>query len=199
MTRAMWEQFTRTAGLRVGLITKSDLVVRDIDILQEVSRRHSVTVILTITTLDCHLARALEPLAPRPDLRIEAVRALARAGIRVSVNVSPVLPLINDSELSIGKVAKAAAEAGAVGLGANVVFLKDCAKSVFFPFLQERFPTLVRRYEERFRDGAFLGGAYPDVIRERVRRIRRQHGLDAAGSPAQPELWPRDPQLTLFS
>ena len=199
VTRAMWEQFARTAGFRIGLVTKSDLVTRDAGVIASASRRHAVTIVVTITTLARDLAGALEPLAPRPELRLRAIRTLARAGIRVSVNLAPVLPLINDSEASLDAVAKAAAEAGAVSLGANVVYLKDCAKSIFFPFLEAQFPALAGRYQERFRNNAFLRGTYPEMIRERVGRIRRKYGLDSSREAAEPESWPRDPQLTLFS
>src|SRR5690349_12322830 len=84
LTRTMWEQFASTAGFELRLITKSDLVTRDIDVLREVARRHRLTITLTITTLDRDLARLLEPLAPRPDLRVNAIRKLSEAGIRVT-------------------------------------------------------------------------------------------------------------------
>ena len=113
---------------------------------------------------------------------------------------SPVLPLINDGEASLDALAKAAAAAGAHAFGANVLFLKPCAKDVFFPFLEERFPALVRRYKERFDRQAYLTGDYPDKIRERVRGIRRRYGLeqDREGPQKEPELWPQNAQMTLF-
>jgi DNA repair photolyase len=109
------------------------------------------------------------------------------------------MPLINDSEPSIDAVAQAAARAGASAIGANVVYLKDSAKNVFLPFLREHFPQLRRRYEALFARDAYIRGDYPETIRERVRRIRRRYGLDRAELQHQPELWPQDPQLTLFS
>jgi DNA repair photolyase len=154
---------------------------------------------MTITTIDAELARLLEPLAPRPDLRLEAVRTLSNAGIRAIVSCSPVLPLINDAEASLDALAAAAAEAGARGFGGNVLFLKPCARQVFLPFLEEHFPTLVRKYRERFERAAYLRGAYPDMIRDRVREVRRRHGLDSRESPQpEPELWPHDAQMQLF-
>jgi DNA repair photolyase len=197
--RSIWEEFAKTSGFRIGLVTKSDLVTRDIDVLQEVARRHYVTIVVTITTLDRDLARLLEPLAPRPDLRLSAVRKLAAAGIRVAVNICPILPLITDSEPAIDAVAKASARAGATAIGAQVVYLKDCAKKVFFPFLETNLPHLVRRYRERFERDAYLRGAYPETIRERVGRIRQRYGLNSKEDRPEPELWPQDPQLTLFS
>jgi DNA repair photolyase len=197
LTRSMLEALTDTAGYRIGLVTKSDLVVRDIHLFQEIARRHYLTLVITITTLDRDLARLLEPLAPRPDLRLAAVRKLSAAGLRVSVNLAPILPLINDSDSSLDAVAKAAARAGAVKLGGNVVYLKPCAQNAFFPFLSEHFPSLLRRYRERFERSAFLRGSYPDTIRQRLDRIRLRYGLHTQDLEAEPELW--DPQLTLFS
>jgi DNA repair photolyase len=200
LTRSILEILAQNAGYRIGLITKSDLIARDIDIFQEIMRRNYLTLVLTITTLDRDLARLLEPLAPRPDLRVEAVRKLNAAGLRVSVNLAPILPLINDSEPSLDRVASAAARAGAVQLSGHVVFLKDCAQKAFFPFLQEHFPNYLRRYQERFEKKAYLTGAYPEMIQERIGRIRRRYGLGRREDPAaEPELWPQDPQLTLFS
>jgi hypothetical protein len=106
--------------------------------------------------------------------------------------------LLNDADPSIDAVAKASARAGAVGLNGNVVFLKDCAKSVFFPFLEAHYPQFVRRYRERFDRNAYLRGAYPDMIRERVHRVRKRYGLEGVEQP-QPELWPEARQLALFS
>ncbi|MBV8845879.1 MAG: radical SAM protein [Bryobacterales bacterium] len=199
ITRAMLEVFAQTAGLRLGITTKSDLVARDIDVFQEIARRHYLSISLTVTTMDRELARLIEPLAPRPDLRIAAVRKLRRAGIGARVFCAPVLPLINDADTSLDAIAQAAATAGAKGFGGNVLFLKPCAKQVFMPFLEERFPLLVRKYRERFERNAYIRGDYPGRIQERIARIRRRYGFDQMPKPQEPQLWPRDAQLTLFT
>jgi DNA repair photolyase len=197
LTRSLLEVFAQTNGYRIWLITKSDLITRDIGLFQEIARRHYLTLVITITTLDRELARQMEPLAPRPDLRLAAVRRLTAAGLRVSVNLAPILPLINDSDASLDAVAQASARAGAAKLGGNVVYLKLCAQAAFFPFLQEHYPALLSRYRERFERGAYLRGSYPDTIRERLDRIRRRYRLDNPEFAAEPELW--DPQMALFS
>jgi DNA repair photolyase len=203
VTRAILESFASTAGFRLGITTKSQLVARDIDVLQEMTRRHYLTVSMTVTTVDAELARALEPMAPRPDLRLAAVRKLTSHGIRATVFSAPVLPLLNDSDASLDAVAQAARRAGAQGFGGNVVFLKPCARQVFFPFLEEKFPALVRRYRERFEKSAYLRGDYPERIKERIVRIRRRYGFDEmarldSAQQHEPELWPKDSQLSLF-
>lgn len=198
VTRKMLEVFAAFAGLRLGITTKSDLIPRDLDLLKEIARRHYLTVSVTVTTVDRELARALEPTAPRPDLRLAAVRSLADAGLKVVVGCAPVMPLINDNESSLDALAREAAAAGAVSLWANILFLKPCAYQVFLPFLEERFPELVRKYRERYERTAYLRGAYPAMIQERVENIRKRYGLDRKSHRTEPELWPHDPQLALF-
>jgi len=198
VTRKMLEVFASIAGFHLGITTKSDLVARDVDVLKEISRRHRLGVSMTVTTVDAELARLLEPMAPRPDLRLAAVRVLANAGLRVVVGCAPVMPLINDSEESLDRLAHEAAAAGASELWANVLFLKPCAYQVLLPFLEERFPELVRKYRERYQRVAYLRGAYPEMIQERVEHIRKRHGLDRATEQREPELWPRNPQIGLF-
>jgi DNA repair photolyase len=198
VTRRMLEVLADTAGLHLGITTKSDLVARDVELLKELTRRHYLSIHFTITTVDRELSRMLEPFTPRPDLRLRTVQTLSRAGIQVMVFCSPVMPLINDTEASLDAIAQAAASAGAVTFGANVLFLKPCARQVFLPFLEARFPALVRRYKERYERSAYLRGAYPEMIHERVARIRRRYGLEGGEEQARPALWPREEQMELF-
>jgi len=198
VTRKMLEVFAATAGLHLGITTKSDLIIRDVELLKEVSRRHYLRVSMTVTTVDADLARLLEPMAPRPDLRLAAVRRLADAGLKVVVGCAPVMPLINDHESSLDALAREAAAAGASTIWANVLFLKPCAYQVFLPFLQERFPQLVRKYREQYDRAAYLRGAYPEMIQERVEAIRKRHGLDRKSGEHEPELWPQEAQIGLF-
>jgi DNA repair photolyase len=198
ITRSILEAFATVAGFRLGITTKSNLVTRDLDVLKEVARRHYLSISMTVTTIDAELARELEPMAPRPDLRLAAVRKLVSHGIRSSVFCAPVMPLINDTETSLDALARAARSAGAFGIGANVLFLKPCARQVFFPFLEERFPQLLRRYRGRFDHAAYLRGDYPEKIHERVRRIRRRYWPDPPSPLPEPELWPHDSQLSLW-
>ena len=196
VTRSILEVFAKTAGYRLGITTKSDLIRRDLDLLKEISRRHYLSVHITITTLDGDLARLVEPMAPRPDLRLKAVQKLASNGIRTSVFCAPVMPLINDSDPSLDAIAKSARSAGANNFGANVLFLKPCSYAVFLPFLEKNFPVLVRRYRERYEKSAYLRGEYPKIIQDRAAKISRRYF--APQQQSEPELWPKDPQLTLF-
>lgn len=197
VTRRMLDVLAKTSGLRLGITTKSDLIARDAALLEEVARRHFLRVAMTITALDKDLARLIEPLAPRPDLRLEAIRVLRSSGVRVIVLCAPVMPLINDSEKQLRALAEAAQAAGACGFGVNILFLKPCAREVFLPFLAERFPHLVRKYRERYDKAAYLRGAYPEGIHARVAAIHRDLWPDKE-EIGEPELWPQDMQLNLF-
>ena len=194
ITRAMLEVFSREQGFVFGVTTKSDLVARDAALLAEIGRKNTVGVHLTITTLDEALARLLEPRAPRPALRLAALKKLSDAGVRVSVLAHPVMPLINDSEKSLDEVCAAAAANGASTFSAGPLFLKPCAQQVFFPFLEQQFPHLLRRYRERFEKNPYLKGDYPQIIEERVRRIRARHQMKSWEAPE----WPANDQMELF-
>jgi len=199
VTRSILEALAECSGYDVHITTKSDLTVRDIDVFQEIARRHYFSVHTTVTTVDRELARLIEPMAPRPDLRINAVRKLAAAGLRASIFCSPVMPLINDQDPSLDAVARAAAKAGAYSWGGNVLFLKDCSRQVFLPFLERHFPLLVRRYKERYNERtAYLRGDYPARIHERIEAIRRRYGFEQREKPPEPELWPKQKQMSLF-
>src|SRR5579872_1217559 len=170
-TRSILEVFARERGRYLGITTKSDLVLRDLDLLREVARGNVVGVNLTITTLDEKLARLLEPRAPRPALRLETVRRLRAAGICVSVFPNPIMPGITDSERHLDRLARAARDAGALSFGGGPLFLMPTAQKVFLPFLEREFPQLVPRYRELFARGAYLGREYKEVLQQRVQRV----------------------------
>ena len=198
VTRQMLEAFADERGLDLGVTTKSDLVARDVALMARISRKNRIRVHLTITTLDERLARLLEPRAPRPELRLGAVRTLSQAGIAVSVLAHPVMPLINDSEASLDRVCEAAVRSGATSFSAAPLFLKPCAAKVFLPFLEQRFPHLVRRYRERFETSAYLKGHYPEMIAERVEKIRARYKITNRHAPEWPGEPIQDDQLNLF-
>lgn len=176
-TRSILEVFTKCSHLSIHVTTKSDLVVRDVSLFQEITRNNQFNVNITITTLDTSLARKLEPRAPRPDLRLKAVRTLADAGIRVGVFPNPIMPLITDQEQRLDRLARAARDHGASYFGGGVLFLQPCSRRVFLPFVEQNFPHLLRRYQERYEESAYLKGPYREMIRERIGTIRERYGL----------------------
>ncbi len=197
-TQLALEALTRIRGISIFITTKSDLVTRDIAVLKKLAERNQIGVTLTVTTMDARLARLIEPYAPRPDLRMQAVAKLAHAGVPVDVIANPVLPLLTDSEENLESVAKAAKAAGAGQFGANPLFLKPTAERVFFQFLSERFPEHLLRYRRSYAAGPYLKGKYPERIRELVQRIRERTGISSRSSEQiQPPAIPQS-QLLLF-
>ncbi|MDQ6758711.1 MAG: radical SAM protein [Acidobacteriota bacterium] len=199
ITRQMLEILAEEKGHQAGITTKSDLIARDVDLLAQIARRNVLHINITITTLDEPLARALEPLAPRPQLRLDAIRKLADAGLRITVLANPVLPLITDSFENLDGVCAAAQAAGAASFSAAPVFLKPCAQQVFLPFLEDRFPHLLRRYRERFERSAYLKGHYPAMLQERVKEIVARRQMKPRDAAYQPEEWTGEPQMELFA
>ncbi len=197
-TQAALEVFAGEAGLALSITTKSNLVAQDIPLLKKIAERNSISVNMTITTLDTSLARILEPRAPRPDLRLKAVKALADAGIPVGVFPNPIMPLITDQEERLDRLAKAARDNGATYFGGGVLFLMPCSRKVFFPFVAEHFPHLLRRYQLRYESDAYIRGPYRDTIRERVAAVREKYGFKP-GPPVRESLPPEDPQGSLFT
>jgi DNA repair photolyase len=177
ITRSLLEVFAKNSGFGLGIVTKSTLIVRDLDLLKAIAKRHKLTVHLTVTTVDCDLARILEPRAPRPDLRIETVARLRRAGLRAGVMCSPLMPGITDSRSSISAVAKAAASANASFFFAGALFLKPCSLPTFLDFVGQHFPDQLNAYKQRYTTSAFVSTAYRDRIAELVNLIRKENNL----------------------
>jgi DNA repair photolyase len=181
ITRSIMEEFARHEGLSVGLVTKSNLILRDLDVLRAVAEKNFLSVHVTITTLRTDLARILEARAPRPDLRLQAIARLAQAGIATSINCAPVLPGLTDAPADLEEIVKAGAQAGARSVWASPLFLKQCSAKVFLPFLQENFPHLVATYQQRYADRAFASPAYQKRISALVKAYREKHGIASGG------------------
>jgi DNA repair photolyase len=177
ITRSLLEVFARKSGYRLGIVTKSRLIERDIDLLMEISRRSMLVVHVTITTPDAELARLLEPRAPRPDLRFQAVRRLREAGIIAGVFGSPLLPGITDNEEALNGMARRAAAVGASFFAAHPLFLKPCSRPTYLSFVREHFPALQGDYAKRFATADFAGKEYRERLAEMVDRACRRHGL----------------------
>ena len=178
-TRAILEQMALQDGLHISITTKSNQVVRDIDVLQRIAERSSIWVNLTVTTPRPRLARLLEPLAPRPDLRIKAIRALRDAGLPAGMLVMPVLPGLTDGEKDLDILAREARDAGANWFAASVLFLMPSSRKQFFPFLAERFPRLARRYQDWYAREGYAPEAYRAEIAARIADLRQKYGLRA--------------------
>lgn len=157
-----------------SLITRSPLVVRDIDVLQSLARVASASVSISIATLDEALAREIEPTVAPPRQRLRAVRMLADAGISVNVALAPVLPHITDAPASIDAVVQAAREAGAAKVWHNTLYLHDVTRDAFFAYLREYQPELIARYAQEYR-GTYAPRAIAETIETRVKDATARH------------------------
>jgi len=177
VTRACLEELAKREGLSVSVITKSNQIVRDIDVLKRIAARSELSLNITVTTLRTQLARLLEPRAPRPDLRLAAVKQLHQAGLRVGVSASPLIPGITDREGELEGVAAAAKDAGAQWFFSGVLFLMPSSAKQFLPLVREKFPKLAKQYEQWYAKNGYAPEEYRKKISERVARIRLQHGF----------------------
>lgn len=160
----------------VGMVTKSPLVLRDLDVLAELARVAKARVFFTITTMDQTLWRQLEPGTANPVKRLHVMRLLNQAGVPSGVLLAPIVPRITDSSESIEAVAAAAAEHGARFLGHSTLRLAPVVKEHFLGFVGAEFPDLLHRYERAY-PGAYPPRTYTTALNARVERIRARYGF----------------------
>jgi DNA repair photolyase len=169
-----------------SILTKSPLLLRDLDLLTELSSTAGFAASLSIGTLDEEVWRRTEPGTPHPRARMEAVKALNRAGVPAGVVVAPVLPGISDSPAQLREVVRAAADAGASHVAPIALHLRPGVKEEFMPWLEREYPELVEGYRRMYR-GSNAPKAIRQAIAERVGAARRRHPLPGpAPKPATP-------------
>ena len=186
------------AGARnpFSVLTKSTLILRDLDLLAEAARRTEVRANFSIGTLDEEVWRTSEPGTPHPMRRMEAVAKLNAAGVPCGVLVAPVLPGLSDSAEQLEAVVKAAREVGAVAIWANLLYLRPGTKEHFMECVARHWPELLADYEEEYRMGAYLPEEKTRPVQQVVASLRRTHGIadrrtnriDPAERPRQLEL-----------
>jgi DNA repair photolyase len=202
------------AGHPVGIVTKSALVVRDIDILARMAKRNLVKVAISVTTLDAKLARIMEPRAPTPTRRLDALRELGKAGIPIRVMTAPIVPAINDAEIE--RILEAAASVGVTCAGYVLLRLPLEVRDLFREWLTANFPdrekhvfTLIRQmrggkdYDSKWGERMTGSGPYADMIRQRFEAACARLGLNKEKTPLTTEHFraPRGgggEQLSLF-
>jgi DNA repair photolyase len=188
LTRSVLEVLDRF-NHPVGIVTKSAGVLRDLDILSSMAKRNLVRVHMSVTTLDNHLARVMEPRAATPARRLHAITELTRAGVPAGVLVAPMIPALNDAEME--KIIEAAARAGASHAGYVLLRLPLELRELFEDWLKAQFPDRARHVLSLIRDTRggqlndsrfhhrFAGqGVYADLLARRFARATRQFGLD---------------------
>jgi DNA repair photolyase len=176
LTRGCLEAL-RDASNPFGIITRGPLIVRDADILAGAAGRASVSVTFSIPTLDDEVWRRTEPGTAHPRQRLRALKTLVDAGIKANVGMAPILPGISDRPEQLAEVVRAAREAGACGVWANLLFLKPGTREHFLDNLARDWPEELERYERLYLRRAYLGADRTKPLREQVRTLAREHGV----------------------
>jgi DNA repair photolyase len=197
LTRSCLEAL-RDAANPLSIITRGPMIVRDLDVLASAAARAAVSVTFSIPTIDLDVWRRTEPSTAPPQQRLRALSKLVDAGIRASVGMAPILPGISDSPEQLGAVVRAAREAGACGIWANVLFLRPGTREHFMDCLARDWPDLVPRYEELYARRAYLGSEATKPVRTRVAELARAAGVRDR-RPVRLEPPPAPEQLSLLS
>jgi DNA repair photolyase len=171
----IWEAM-RDSGTPSSVLTKSPLLLRDIDLFKEIHEVAGFAANLSIPTLDEKAWRASEPHTPHPRKRIEAVAELNRAGIPTGVLIAPLMPGINDSPKQVEEILELCGEAGAVNIGGIPLHLRGEVRDIFMEWLRSYRPDLVPRYEQLYARGAYVGKEERERIQDLLRRRKRGGG-----------------------
>lgn len=193
LTRAVLEALA-DYDTPASLITRSPLVVRDIDVLSRLAMKAGVSVTVSIATMDAALARQIEPTVAPPEKRLFAVRKLADAGLKVNVALAPVLPQITDTAENISAVVRAARDAGAASIWHNALHLHEITREAFFSYLRANRPDLVAHYASLYR-GKYAPREVHAAIDERVHEAMQRAPRRAKVPLLQPK---RTAQLSLL-
>ncbi|GIW52847.1 MAG: hypothetical protein KatS3mg081_2202 [Gemmatimonadales bacterium] len=187
ITRAVLQRLRTAFPLRLEIITKSPLVVRDIPLLCELKQRHRLSVNISIIAASRSLIRLFEPRSPMPHARLRALARLTAAGINAGVLVAPVLPGITDRVSSLRKLLEAAKEHGACYARCGPLRLYPAVRPLLLPILERRFPRLADRYRRAYTGSGTAPPAYAAALKCRFEKIAREVGvstvdpLDASG------------------
>jgi DNA repair photolyase len=160
----------------VGVVTKGTLVVRDIDILSQMTESPGCTVTFSLTTLDLDLWTRLEPGTSPPRQRLRALERLVGAGVCAGVLLAPVLPGLTDQGADLEEIVRAAADHGARFLGSRSLYLQSGTREHFLEFLQLEFPGLVQEYQRLF-VGPYAPTAFQRHVREEIRELKEIYAI----------------------
>jgi DNA repair photolyase len=174
LTRGCLRAFAEAAS-PFSIITRGPMIVRDLDVLAEAAARAQVSVTFSIPTLDDEVWRRTEPSTAPPEQRLRALRRLVDAGIKAGVGMAPILPGISDSPEQLAAVVRAAREAGATGVWANLLFLRPGTREHFLENLARDWPEELERYERLYANRAYLGKADTAPVRAQVAELAKLH------------------------
>lgn len=169
LMRGVWEAM-RDAANPCSVLTKSPLLLRDVDLFKQIAARTRFSACLSIPTMEERAWRSTEPHTPHPRARMEAVAELNRQGIPTGILVAPLMPGINDAPEQVQRILDLAEQAGATSVGGQTLFLRGSTRDVFMDWLRAKRPDLVDRYEELYARGAYA----PSAERRRIERVLRE-------------------------
>ena len=188
LTRRSIEALAR-ARTPVGLITKGPMIVRDKDVLLELTKVASCTVNMSVPTVDEDAWRTLEPGTAHPLQRLRAVRELTDAGINAGVLMAPIVPGFSSSRAKLEQTVKAIADHGARFVGCNVMYLEDGTRSHFMKFIEREFPAMTPRFDRLYAK-KYPPDSYRKEVGAMVRVLQDRYGLtkrERVDSPAAAE------------
>jgi DNA repair photolyase len=177
LTRRILEVLRSYQGLSIEIITKSPLVTRDLELLQELSRHNEVNVNISLATADPRLARRLELRSPVPAARLRALRRLTAAGVYAGLIVAPIIPGITDDWAGLARLMEAAKEAGARYVIGSALRLGPAARRRFLPVLEREFPALYERYRRHYAGSDMASRSYQDALTRRLNALRQAYGF----------------------
>jgi DNA repair photolyase len=173
LTRGCLEALTEARN-PFGIITRGPMIVRDIDVLTEASRRAKVHVTFSVPTLDDEIWRKTEPGTAHPRQRLRALKQLVDAGVDAGVGMAPILPGLSDRPQLLRDVVRAARDAGATGIWTNVLFLRPGTREHFLENLARDWPELLPRYRRLYSGRAYLGKSDVEPVRQEVAQLRHR-------------------------
>jgi DNA repair photolyase len=204
LMRGIWEAMRDFAN-PCSILTKSPLVLRDVDLLRQIAEVAEVSACLSVPTLDERAWRATEPHTPNPRARLQAVAELNRQGIPTGILIAPLMPGVNDAPQQVAAIVEAATEAGAVHIGGNTLFLRGAVRDIFFEWLRQHRPDLIPRYERLYARGAYVSPADRQAIeraagapwagRTYAQRFRHRAARREPPRPPAPPSQPSQPTL----
>jgi DNA repair photolyase len=198
-TRRFLEIVAQHRGVRLGITTKGAHILRDLDLLERIHARSSLSIHVSLISPRADLLRRLEPWAPPPDVRIEIMRRLAAAGLRVSLGLAPVLPAITDGEADLDELLGRVAAAGIRRMFVNVLFLRSPTKEKFLRWLEADFPRFVEAYRRAYDGRVYLRGEYRRRLDDLIHRLAEAHGMGEGPRPSRVSVHPDEPrQLRLW-
>jgi DNA repair photolyase len=177
LTRRILEVLRSYHGLSIGIITKSALITRDLDVLQVLSERNEVTVNISLATADARLARRLELRSPVPSARLRALRRLTEGGVYAGLLVAPIIPGVTDDWAGLARLIEAAKEAGARYVVGSALRLGPAARHRFLPLLEQEFPELAERYRHHYAGKDHVSQSYQDALTRRLRLLQQAYGF----------------------